>query len=204
MLRLNLGCGFKKYLGYFNVDLAPECEPDQVVNLEQFPWPWASDSVDEIKLEHVLEHLGETSTAYIAIWQELWRVSKPDALVDLIVPHWNHENFHHDPTHVRPITPIGVAMFDQQRNIRDAKAGGRETKLGLFAGVDLELTEVKYVYHPEIANALATGSLSEVTLNELLAHQNNVCEEIRMKVRIIKPARGHQPLGSEASKLNLS
>lgn len=27
---LNLGCGFKKYPGYINVDSAPECAPDMV------------------------------------------------------------------------------------------------------------------------------------------------------------------------------
>src|SRR3989344_4053316 len=164
-LKLNLGCGFNKYEGYVNVDSEPECKPDTVWDFEKTPWPWEDSSVEEIKLEHVLEHLGQTTEAYLNIWKEMWRVCKNGALLDITVPHWNHENFHHDPTHVRAVTPVGVAMFDQLRNIRDAEAGGRETKLGEFTREGLE---------------------------HLRSHQNNISNEIRMKARVIKPVRGTQ------------
>ena len=38
--------------------------PDMVVNLEQFPWPFEDNSVGEISLNHVLEHLGELRDVY--------------------------------------------------------------------------------------------------------------------------------------------
>ncbi|MCC7500441.1 hypothetical protein IT396_01405 [Candidatus Nomurabacteria bacterium] len=189
---LNLGCGFKKYPGYINVDSAPECQPDVVWDLEKTPWPWEDSSVDEVKLEHTLEHLGETTAAYLNIWKELYRICKNGAVIDITVPHWNHENFAHDPTHKRPITPVGIAMFDQARNIQMAEQGIRETKLGLFTGVDIDLQQkdVNYSYTQKIATEVEAGRLTMNDLEHLQQHQNNICVEITMKPRVVKPARG--------------
>lgn len=191
-VRLNLGCGFRKYEGYINVDSAPQCAPDVVWDIENTPWPFERDSVSEIKLEHVLEHVGATTEKYLAIWKEMYRICRNDAVIDIMVPHWNHENFHHDPTHVRAITPVGIAMLSQARNIADADAGGRETKLGLFIGVDIELggNDVELLYTGKIANEVNEGRLSHESLAHLVEHQNNIAVEIRMRARVVKPERG--------------
>ena len=39
-MKLNLGCGNYKMNGFVNVDKFADCEPDEVVDLEVFPWPW--------------------------------------------------------------------------------------------------------------------------------------------------------------------
>ena len=59
-LKLNLGCGKRRREGFINVDSQPGCQPDLVLDLEALPWPWADDSVDEVDLIHVLEHLGQS------------------------------------------------------------------------------------------------------------------------------------------------
>lgn len=189
-MRLNLGCGFTKREGYINVDSAPECAPDVLWDLEKLPWPWEDDSVDEIKLEHVLEHVGETSKKYLDIWKEMYRVCRPGASIHIMVPHWNHDNFYHDPTHVRAITPDGIRMFDQSVNLKDIQAGERGTKLGLFAGIDVELMECEYFYTQAVASAVESGALPRGQLDYVRDHQNNISNEIRMRVRVIKPARG--------------
>ncbi|MCC2630425.1 MAG: methyltransferase protein, partial [Candidatus Paceibacter sp.] len=147
---LNLGCGYNKRSGYLNVDSSSVCNPDLVLDMEITPWPWQDNSVDEIRLDHVLEHVGKDPKTYLAVWKEIWRISKPGTQIFITVPHWRHDNFVHDPTHVRPITPIGIAMFDHQRNLEDLKNGGQETKLGFMTGIDIGIKHIEYEYVPEI------------------------------------------------------
>ena len=84
-LRLNLGCGDKLLPGWLNVDSVPDCNPDMVCDLEQFPWPWADNSVEEILLSHVLEHLGEDRDVYLGIIKELYRVCCHGAKIQIMV-----------------------------------------------------------------------------------------------------------------------
>jgi hypothetical protein len=37
--RLNLGCGFKKFEGFHNVDYSDICSPDEIVELNSKSWP---------------------------------------------------------------------------------------------------------------------------------------------------------------------
>ena len=196
--RLNLGAGHKKYEGYISVDSAPECAPDVVLDLEKTPWPWEENSVSEIKLEHVLEHLGETTASYLAIWKEIYRVCRDDAVIHIMVPHWMHENFYNDPTHVRPVTPASIQLFDQARNLETIKNGDRATTLGLFTGVDFELRDedVEYFYTGQIAEEHKAGRLSLAQIEHLRDHQNNISNEVRMRVRVVKPGRGAAWLAS--------
>ena len=54
-MKLNLGCGDKKIDGYTNVDVCGE--PDVLCDLSQFPWPFESNSVEEVFSSHFLEHV---------------------------------------------------------------------------------------------------------------------------------------------------
>ena len=86
-MRLNLGCGDARMDGYLNVDKEAGCKPDKIQDLEVFPWDFKDDSVDQIILSHVLEHLGQTSQTYLLIMRELYRVCKVGAKIDIKVPH---------------------------------------------------------------------------------------------------------------------
>ncbi len=181
-MRLNLGCGFRKYGGYVNVDSAAQCNPDVLWDLEGTPWPWEDDSVDGIRLEHTLEHLGETTRAYLNIWKELYRVCKDGAVIEIIVPHWRHDYFYNDPTHVRPITPKGVLLFDQASNLEHLRAGDRSSKLGLFTGIDISLREEDIVYGYDTDEPAGSTIV-----------------EVSMRPRVVKPPRGAAWLKEHAS-----
>jgi len=189
-MKINLGCGYQKMAGYLNVDNDPACRPDQLVDLEKIPWPFADNSVQEILAAHVIEHLGQTPQMWMEIWKELWRVSANGCLVKITVPHPRHDNFLADPTHVRPILPDTIAMFDQSRNIRMYENGGLESKLGLRTGVDLEIEEVRFDLNEPWASAQAEKKMSHDELHRDLAILNNVCFQIHIVARIVKPARG--------------
>lgn len=144
-MKLNLGCGYNKIEGWTNVDSDAQCNPDLCFDLTKPNWPIADSVVTEVVAEHVLEHL-EGTEGYLTFWKELYRVCAHDAEFKIEVPHWLHETFYHDPTHVRRVTPVGVAMFDQQRNQDDLTNGGRETKLGFMCKVDFEMKGSAFGY----------------------------------------------------------
>ena len=58
-MKLNLGCGSKILNGYTNVDKFDYYKPNIVHDLEKFPYPFDENSVEEIILSHVLEHIGQ-------------------------------------------------------------------------------------------------------------------------------------------------
>lgn len=92
MTTLNLGCGADKHTpNTVNVDISPDVKPDIVADLEQTPWPWASDAFDHIIASHVFEHLESVP------WDELVRVAVDGATLELTYP-IGHTRFE-DPTH---------------------------------------------------------------------------------------------------------
>ena len=100
-LRLDIGCGPNKREGFVGVDALPfDGKVDKVFDLRKTPWPWKSDSVDEVHSSHFIEHL--TGAERIPFFNELYRVMRKDAKAQIIVPHWSSGRAYGDPTHQWP------------------------------------------------------------------------------------------------------
>lgn len=183
MTKLNLGCGYNKLDGYINVDHDVNCNPDIVADLEG-TLPFEDSSVDEIVLFHVLEHLGQDTKTYLNIWKEFYRVLKNKGIVRITVPHHLHENFHHDPTHCRKITPTGIDMFSQARNQYTIDTGGSETTLGIQLGIDIQVTEVGYDLMPWFQDEMKNKP-REIIEREL-NRRNNVCYQVQINALAVK------------------
>ncbi len=138
-LKLNLGCGQNLLAGYVNVD--KHGSPDVKHDLEVFPWPWATSSVDEVVLNHVLEHLGATADVFIGIMKELYRVCRPEGIVRIAVPHPRHDHFIGDPTHVRVVTPAMLSLFSKANCRRWAEQGAANSPLALYHDVDFAIVQ---------------------------------------------------------------
>ena len=106
-LKLNLGSGSVKMDGYTGVDISSECGADVVHDLNEIPWPFESDSVDEAHASHFLEHL--TGEQRMAFMDELWRVLKPEGKATIITPFWASSRAIQDPTHQWP--PIAESSY---------------------------------------------------------------------------------------------
>jgi hypothetical protein len=93
-VKLNLGCCDAPLVGFTNVDLVagPGVE---VADLRQ-RWPWPDNSVEHIRAWDIIEHLPDK----ILTMNELWRVLKPDATVEIAVPTTEGPGAFQDPTHV--------------------------------------------------------------------------------------------------------
>jgi hypothetical protein len=187
-LRLNLGCGSDILAGWVNVDRYPAAGVDQIVDLEHVPWPWADSSVEEVRLKHVLEHLGRETEVFFGVIRELWRVCGDDARIDVTVPHPRHDDFLNDPTHVRPITDGTLHLFDQRGNRESQRLGHSNTPLGLMIGVDFRIESAQFFVDTAWMDRHQRGELSYEELNHAARHFINVAREFRIIWRAVKPA----------------
>lgn len=177
-MRLNLGSGSKTIEGFLNVDKYPTPATDVVLDLESLPWPWPDDSVDEARFIHSLEHMGRDTDVFLGIVRELWRVCRNGAQVIIHVPHPRHDNFLGDPTHVRPITPQALSLFDRRLN-EQWLAGGvsAATPLAVYLGVDFHIAHVLTVLDPPWYARHASGELSLADIEQVARERNNVIAE---------------------------
>jgi hypothetical protein len=182
-MKLNLGCGHKKMEGWVNVDQFADCHPDMVVNLEHFPFPWEDNSVDEILLSHVLEHLGQLTAVYLKIIQEFYRICRHGAVIRIYVPHPRHDDFIGDPTHVRPITVEGLTLFDQALNQEWIKGGFSNTPLGIYLGVNFRIQNSEYVIEQKYHDKIQSG---EENVFDLMKEHLNICKQINIELVCIK------------------
>ena len=113
-VRLDLACGQHPREGFRGVDLFAG---DERIDLLRFPWPWASDSVDELHCSHFVEHIpmcyvdeqggthyrahAGTKELFFAFFDECWRVLKPGGMMTVVVPYLRSERAFQDPTHRR-------------------------------------------------------------------------------------------------------
>ncbi len=95
MKKLNLGCGKEILEGYTNLDIIKLEGTDIVHDLNEFPYPFKDSTFDEILAKSVLEHLWDLQKAM----EELWRISKPGAVITIWVPHFESLGATVDPTH---------------------------------------------------------------------------------------------------------
>lgn len=130
--QLNLGCGQKYADGYVNCDSNPKVKADFYFDLESPNWPLPSNHFEYVVLSHVLEHLGK---GYFTTIQELYRVCKDNALIEIKVPHHLCWTFHNDPTHKRPITLGGLQMFDLSYE---------KNELAVQLGVNFKISEYEF------------------------------------------------------------
>lgn len=95
-VKLDLGCGPRKKEGFIGVDFDDKWPGvDVAADLtKRFPYP--DSSVDEIWAHDVIEHLPDR----IHTMNELWRVCKAGAEVNIRVPSTDGRGAFQDPTHV--------------------------------------------------------------------------------------------------------
>ncbi len=184
MEKLNLGCGLNLLPGYTNVDKFGT--PDMLCDLEAFPWPWPDNSVDEIILHHVLEHLGQTVDNYLSIIKEMYRICKPSTEVHITVPHPWHDDFINDPTHVRPITPDNMSLFSKKLNRLWAENGAANSPLGVYLNVDFEIKHVDFALDEPWASRVQSGELPEHELPQVARRYNNVIKQTKITLVAVK------------------
>jgi len=185
-MKLNLGSGSKILDGYTNVDKYDYYKPDIVHDLEIFPYPFEDNSVDEILLSHVLEHIGQSPDVFLKIIKEFYRVCHNDSLIKIIVPHPRHDDFISDPTHVRPITILGLQLFDKNLNLKWEKEKAANTPLALINDVNFKIKNVKFNLDSNYVKKFENKNIDKSQVDTDILKLNNVVKEMVIDWQVIK------------------
>jgi SAM-dependent methyltransferase len=202
-MNLNLGCGNFHIEDWINVDKSEIYKPDILHDLEVIPWPFESNSADNIALSHVLEHLGQAPSTFIQIMKELYRIAKDGCFIHIDVPCPKSRYYLSDPTHVRPITPDLFDLFDKKQNKFNARNNSAISQLGIEHDVEFEVVQVdlavdKNIYdrigffkyynfdHEVIPNAIILPNVDEEAYHELTGYNSNIIINIHILVRCNK------------------
>jgi SAM-dependent methyltransferase len=183
-MKINLGSGQSPQAGYVNVDRFPPA--DVIHDLEAIPWPWDTSSVDEIRAHHILEHVGETAAGFIAIMREIYRVSKPGALIDIVFPYALHPSFFTDPEHVRPLMPETFRLFSKAYNRECAEEHKADSPLGLHYDVDFEPAGYEVRLDKEWAWILGREDWTQGRKWRYAERHVGAIKEIAVKLRVVK------------------
>lgn len=104
---LDLGCGPHKRVGAFGFDRRSQLGVNVVCNIED-PLPLQAGCADLVYMSHVVEHV----THFVGLMEEVYRVCKPGATVEIVVPYYTSRGAFRDPTHVRYITEDTFQYFE--------------------------------------------------------------------------------------------
>ena len=112
-MKLNIGAGSDIRKDFTNLDIAMLPGIDVVHNLNSYPWPFLDNQFDYIIANDVIEHLENVIQAL----EELHRISKLGATIEIQVPYWNSWSRHTDPTHKNSFTEDTFRFFDPKHDL---------------------------------------------------------------------------------------
>lgn len=135
---LNLGCGRKYRPDAVNVDITARTHPDVVHDLNVRPWPFPPDRFDLVVAQDVLEHLDDV----VKTMEEVHRVCRPGAVVELVVPHFSSSNAFTDPTHRHFFSLFSFDYFTEGHD------------LAFYTEGRFQVVTLNLVFQPTILNKL--------------------------------------------------
>jgi predicted SAM-dependent methyltransferase len=94
--KLNLGSGRRKLDGFVNVDKNPSMSPDLVHDVE-VGLPFQDNVFDEVRAHDFLEHIHPDKVIFVM--EEIWRVLRPNGVLDHFTPSTCGLGAFQDPTH---------------------------------------------------------------------------------------------------------
>jgi len=109
-LWLDVGCGDNKQPHCIGMDKRKVDGVDVVHDCEIIPWPFASNTFDRIIMSHLVEHL--KPWLILDIFDEMWRIMKPDGELMIATPYAGSFGFWQDPTHIKPWNEATPTYFD--------------------------------------------------------------------------------------------
>lgn len=231
-MRLNLGCGRAQFpiergakvvdhLAYFlpesaytaedwvNVDQVAQPGVDQVVDIFSYPWPWQSNSVDEIWCSHIVEHIpheakidrhgvatvrgavtvhgGYTETVVKSSSPELTRAADSDGFYAFFYEAWRVLK---PDGAIHIVTPhafsIAGASDPQHRRYITPATFSYLAKQGDDAPFDYQMPFAFAALGEPLLRTRVMEQLSDEELAHRMLYYNNFIDEIAISLRVVK------------------
>lgn len=96
-LKIDLGCGPRPKKGYYSLDILEISGVDIVADLNHPLEMLPDNSCSHIFSNHVFEHIQDLNV----LMGEIFRIAKPNAIIEIVVPHFSNVFGFSDPTHIR-------------------------------------------------------------------------------------------------------
>lgn len=93
---LDIACGIAKHENAWGIDIVAFDGVDQVVDLNSYPWDLPSDHFTKIYAISIIEHVQSIPL----FMNEIHRVAKIGAIVEIVTPHFTSVDSYTDPTHL--------------------------------------------------------------------------------------------------------
>lgn len=155
MKNLNVGCG-NDYRGeWVNLDFNKEVKADVYHNLDKFPYPFKDHTFDLILLDNSLEHIQNILHAI----DELWRIAKPGAIIEIYVPHFTGI---YATKHLTHYHQFGIGSFDFYKKISGLDIGFNSERYGK-ARFEILQQKLLYFHHKSVEISF----LSKIPINFL-------------------------------------
>lgn len=108
---LDIGCGSAKFPGAVGLDISADTDADIVHDLDVFPYPIEDGSFDQILMQDVIEHVAQP----IRVFEELHRIARPGARIQLRTPHFSSVLAYGDPTHRHYFSTVAIRSLGEPR-----------------------------------------------------------------------------------------
>lgn len=165
-MKLNFGCGRRPKQGFVNVDIQKAPWIDKSFDFEKPPYPLKDNQFEYVFADQVMEHIGNLH----AVFNELYRICKDKAIIDIRTPYVGSKSAYFDLGH--------KSFFNDRsfysicgKDFYDIKNTGRER----FRIKEMELVPQRYLkwLDPRILKLLAV-------------FLNNIHVQINVKIEVIK------------------
>jgi SAM-dependent methyltransferase len=135
---LNLGCGRKHRDGAINLDCTARSDPDVVHDLDVRPWPFPDNQFEKVYAFDVIEHL----TDIVAAMEEVHRICRDGASVEITVPHFSCANAFTDPTHLHFFSRSSFDYFDSSHDF------------GFYSDARFRVIRSQLIFTPTLLNRI--------------------------------------------------
>ena len=135
---LDIGCGSAKFPGAVGLDISANTDADIVHDLDVFPYPIDDASFDQLLMQDVIEHVAQP----IRVFEELHRIARPGARIQLRTPHFSSVLAYGDPTHRHYFSTVAIRSLGEPRFAHYTDVRFREVHVTLDLWLPFRLTGI--------------------------------------------------------------